>query len=529
MAADSLTPETDVRTRPNPEDESSPSTAPVAPAIATSVIMIEPPAPEALPPPPPVVEPGVPEPRPDEATRVEIVTAPKTSEERAWGLGFFALVTLVFTLATLAALAWNWSYVVRLSGLPAALQSWAWPPFPFPALPSAILATIQMVALGAVAYRFLFPRHTEPWEAIAFVLGLGEGLTGLTGTILALTGHFTFGWIEVVLLGEISAFVLFSLPFRTPVRPSLSRWVAVVRSLRPHPSPLEWLALAGVVSIAVLVFYQATVERIIETDSLIYHAPLAALVYYHGGLPWIVGGGVGLSSSANYPQVFSLLGAYYYAWTGGVNDVYLRLIGAGNWCLVIYATFLIGRRLAGRPHGLLAAVLAASVPSFVSYAFLATQETTLVMFRALGFLALLKATRAKHASYAIVAGLLLGCAALTSYPGWYLVLPVLVLYAIAVLRRHDLRLRAFRQSEPMMILLILLVATLVGSAPYVRNWILLGDPLYPFYRGLLSSPYLSLPTMGFAALEWRSDALDLASSGPLAAPYWYFLFHFGSE
>jgi len=529
MAADSLTPETDVRTRPNPEDESSPSTAPVAPAIATSVIMIEPPAPEALPPPPPVVEPGVPEPRPDEATRVEIVTAPKTSEERAWGLGFFALVTLVFTLATLAALAWNWSYVVRLSGLPAALQSWAWPPFPFPALPSAILATIQMVALGAVAYRFLFPRHTEPWEAIAFVLGLGEGLTGLTGTILALTGHFTFGWIEVVLLGEISAFVLFSLPFRTPIRPSLSRWVAVVRSLRPHPSPFEWLALAGVVSIAVLVFYQATVERIIETDSLIYHAPLAALVYYHGGLPWIVGGGVGLSSSANYPQAFSLLGAYYYAWTGSVNDVYLRLLGAANWCLVIYATFLIGRRLAGRPHGVLAAGLAALVPSFVSYAFLATQETTLVMFGALGFLALLKATHAKQPGYAIVGGLLLGGAALTSYQGLYFVLPVVALYGIALLRRLNVRLQAFLQAEPLRLLLILLVATLVGSAPYVRNWILLGDPLYPFYRGLFSSPYLSPTTMGFAEMEWRSVALDLASSGPLATSYWDFLFQFGTN
>src|SRR5438093_2863764 len=386
MAADSLTPETDVRTRPNPEDESSPSTAPVAPAIATSVIMIEPPAPEALPPPPPVVEPGVPEPRPDEATHVEIVTAPKTSEERAWGLGFFALVTLVFTLATLAALAWNWSYVVRLSGLPAALQSWAWPPFPFPALPSAILATIQMVALGAVAYRFLFPRHTEPWEAIAFVLGLGEALTALTGTILSLTWHFTFGWIEVVLLGEIMAFVLFSLVLGIPGRPSLSGWVAFVRRLRPHPRPFEWLALAGIASIAALVFYQATTERIIETDSLIYHAPLAALVSYNGGLPWIVGGGVGLSSSANYPQAFSLLGAYYYAWTGGVNDVYLRLIGAANWSLAIYATFLIGRRLAGRPHGALAAVLAALVPSCASYAFLATQETTIGMFGATGSL-----------------------------------------------------------------------------------------------------------------------------------------------
>src|SRR6058998_3713787 len=528
MVADSLVPETETRTKPKPDD-SSPAAEPVAAPVETSAIALEPPPPPTIAPPPPAIEPAVPEPRHDEATRVEIVTAPKTSEERAWGLGFFALVTLVFTLATLAALAWNWSYVIRLRGLPAALQSWAWPPFPFPALPSAILATIQMVALGAVAYRFLFPRHTEPWEAIAFVLGLGEGLTGLTGTILALTGHFTFGWIEVVLLGEISSFVLFSLPFRTPIRPSLSRWVAVVRSLRPHPSPFEWLALAGVVSIAVLVFYQATVERIIETDSLIYHAPLAALVYYHGGLPWIVGGGVGLSSSANYPQAFSLLGAYYYAWTGGVNDVYLRLVGAGNWCLIIYATFLIGRRLAGRPHGLLAAGLAALVPSFVSYAFLATQETTLVMFGALGFLALLKATKAKHPSYAIVSGILLGGAALTSYQGLYFVLPVVVLHAIAVLRRWDLRLRAFRQVEPLMLLLILLVAALAGSAPYVRNWVLLGDPLYPFYRGLFSSPYLSPTTMGFAEMEWRSVALDLASFGPTAASYWDFLFQFGTH
>ena len=529
MAADAL-PETETRTKPEPDTSSKPSADPAGPIVTTSAVTLEPPAPPAtIPTPSPALEPVVPEPHHEEAVRVELVTAPKTSEERAWGLGFFALVTLVFTLATIAALSWNWSYIVRLSGFPAALQSWSWPPFPFPALPSAILATIQMIVLGAAAYRFLFPRHTEPWEAIAFVLGLGEGLTGLTGTILAITGHFTFGWIEVALLAEISAFVLFSLIFGLPARPSLSRWMAVVRGLRPHPKPIEWVALAGVVSIAILVFYQATVERIIETDSLIYHAPLAALVYYHGGLPWIVGGGVGLSSSANYPQAFSILGAYYYAWTGGVNDVYLRFIGAANWCLVIYATFLIGRRLAGRSHGVLAAVLAALVPSFVSYAFLATQETTLVMFGALGFLALLKATRAKRPGYAIVGGLLLGGAVLTSYQGLYFLLPVVVLYGIALLRRFDLRLRAFWQAEPIMLLLSLVVAVAAGCAPYVRNWVLLGDPVYPFYRGVFASPYLSPTTMGFAEAEWRSVALDLASSGPTPSSYWDFLFQFGTN
>src|SRR5437667_927081 len=238
MAADAL-PETETRTKPEPDTSSKPSADPAGPIVTTSAVTLEPPAPPAtIPTPSPALEPVVPEPHHEEAVRVELVTAPKTSEERAWGLGFFALVTLVFTLATIAALSWNWSYIVRLPGLPAAIQSWAWPPFPFPALPSAILATVQMVVLGAVAYRFLFPRPTEPWEAVAFVLGLGEALTALTGTILSLTWHFTFGWIEVVLLGEIMAFVLFSLVLRIPGRPSLSGWVAVVRGLRPHPRPV---------------------------------------------------------------------------------------------------------------------------------------------------------------------------------------------------------------------------------------------------------------------------------------------------
>src|SRR5439155_1387723 len=80
-----------------------------------------------------------------------------------------------------------------------------------------------------------------------------------------------------------------------------------------------------------------------------------------------------------------------------------------------------------------------------------------------------------------------------------------------------------------MLLLTLLVAVAAGCAPYVRNWILLGDPLYPFYRGLFSSPYLSPTTMVFAETEWRSVALDLASFGPSTGSYWDFLYQFGTN
>src|SRR5213596_1239528 len=147
MASDSFPQEADARTKPDPEDGSSPSTEPALPTVATSAIALEPPTPEAFAPSSVALGPTVVRPRLEEAIRVEIVTAPKTSEERAWGLGFFALVTLVFGLAAAAALSWNWRYVDRFLALPSALGRWTWPAFPLPALPAAILATIQMVVL----------------------------------------------------------------------------------------------------------------------------------------------------------------------------------------------------------------------------------------------------------------------------------------------------------------------------------------------------------------------------------------------
>src|SRR2546425_9333952 len=121
MAADSLSPETESRIEPKPDDSSPPPAEPVAPTVATSAIALEAPAPPVtITPPPPVLEPAVPEPHHDELVRVELVAAPKTSEERVWGLGFFALVTLMFGLAAAAALSWNWRYVDRFLALPSA-------------------------------------------------------------------------------------------------------------------------------------------------------------------------------------------------------------------------------------------------------------------------------------------------------------------------------------------------------------------------------------------------------------------------
>src|SRR2546426_2058731 len=462
----------------------------------------------------------------DEDTIIGDVEASQTKTQRGMGLGFFVLVALFFAVLTARTLSWNWSYVERFSALPSGLAAWNLPAFPYPAPLAAIVGTIQILALGTMARRVVIPGRREPWETIAFVIGLGEGLTGLTATILAIVGRFTFVWLELALLGEIGMFAVLCF-----IREGVAGFrLPSFRQYVPHLRVIEWVAVGGIAFVFGLILYQASFYPIAETDALIYHAPLAALVYYHEGLPWIVGGGVGLGSSANYPQLFSLLGSYFYVWTGGVNDVYLRLVGAMNWGVVIYASFLIGRRLAGRRHGFLAAVLAASVPSFVSYASFATQETTVVMFGAVGFLAFLKATQiSPHRRYGLLAGLMLGFAALSSYQGLYFLLPLLLLFGIALMRHWGLRLRAFLHAEPMLYLLMIGVGAATGSAPYIRNWILLHDPVYPFFRSWFPSPYLGPITMGFAELEWRSVARVLVGFDSGQAGFWDFLVQFATH
>src|SRR2546422_10777459 len=127
MVADSLAPETETRTKPNPDDSSPPSAEPAAPTVATSAITLEPPPPPVtVTPPPPAIEPAVPEPRHEEAVRVELVTAPKTSEERVWGLGVFALVTLMFGVAAAAAPPLNWRVLDRILRPPSAVGGRTW-------------------------------------------------------------------------------------------------------------------------------------------------------------------------------------------------------------------------------------------------------------------------------------------------------------------------------------------------------------------------------------------------------------------
>src|SRR2546422_11670249 len=107
MVADSLAPETETRTKPKPDD-SSPAAEPVAAPVETSAIALEPPPPPpTITPPPPAIEPAVPEPRHEEAVRVGLVTAPKTSEEGGGGLGVFAPGALIVGLAGAAAALWG--------------------------------------------------------------------------------------------------------------------------------------------------------------------------------------------------------------------------------------------------------------------------------------------------------------------------------------------------------------------------------------------------------------------------------------
>jgi hypothetical protein len=462
--------------------------------------------------------------------------SPKTREEAFWGLGFFVLTTLLLAFAASLTLSWDSHYLRRFLAMPSALGGFVPAGVPLDGLPFAILGGLQMLVLGSAAYALLFPRKTDPWEALGFAIGLGLGLTGLIATVLALVGLFNLLALEFVSLGALGGFmVLGRLRNGASFRPLLQVWTLP----RPVLRIPGLLAVAWVGFVSALIVYQALFYPVVETDSLIYHAPLAAMVYHHGGLPWVVGGGVGLGSSANYPQLFSLIGATFYVWTGGVHDVYLRLLGAVGWMLTVYGTGLIGRRLGGPALGLVAGLLAASVPSFISYGFLTTQMTVLTSFGAFAFLALVQSGSGDSRRWSVLAGLFFGFAALTSYQGLYLLAPVVLLAGSSLVRRiprvaASLERRGVPEEpglggKPLGAGIAVVSAALVGCAPYLRNLLLLGNPLYPFFRWAFPTGYVSPMSMELVELHIRSAAWVLVGANPGTSSWFDFLFLTGTH
>jgi len=249
--------------------------------------------------------------------------------------------------------------------------------------------------------------------------------------------------------------------------------LASMSTARPAAPPvadrMEWIvALMAIVLIAVPIA-KSILKEVARTpwdgDSLLYHLPMLLDSYLEGHI-WSLAG-----PYSHYPPYGELSGGWW--WSSHWHDALIWLQNSGAYLL--FAAALVRLMSFMRVRSVVA--------WFVVGLFLKTspalrrqfgdQETDLWMaaFLLAGLVWSLGRLRTRRERW--MAGVALGLAAGAKYHA-----PVFIgiVLGIAFLARWG---RENRWSRGKVLLAVAAVALAVGSVPYLRNWIVTGNPLYP--------------------------------------------------
>jgi hypothetical protein len=223
----------------------------------------------------------------------------------------------------------------------------------------------------------------------------------------------------------------------------------------------------------------------IGKDALIYHLAVPKLFQKHHGFYFIEG-----NIFANYPLSSEMLYAMALALRG---DVLAKGIH-----FVIGLCILLGMWQFARQHVSesrfvpLALLIFCSIPSVFVTSHMAYNDLTVTLYAFLSVYAFLNWFSRKENAWLILCGVFSGLAMSTKYTGIFL--PFLGCLGTLWASRHHGR---ATQQALRSLLVYLACALVVGSPFYVKNWIMTGNPFYPFLYGI------------FGGRGWDSDQAQL--------------------
>jgi len=330
---------------------------------------------------------------------------------------------------------------------------------------------IVIVSLGTVvglrAIRYLAPSFKDPLEQLVFATGIGLGIIAYATLGLGLLGLY-HSWAFVLLLGLLAL-------------AAKGEWTHLARLLREvwaSRQPLDSFQKVITLIIAALTLFSLLQALTPPTDydGLVYHltAPKTYLAEHRlVPFPHI--------PQANFPATAEML--YTIAMALG-SPMAAKLIHLSFAFLTSVAAFSMARRFLNPKVAWLSLAVLWSIPIFVLEAGWAYIDLVWAFYEFLALYAFLLWRQNQNRKWLLCSGLFMGFALGTKYlalQGF-----ILLFVAIAFSSWQSNQGRIDRTAKDL--LLWVALATALASPWYLKNWIWLGNPIYPYLFGGLNYP-----------------------------------------
>ena len=374
-----------------------------------------------------------------------------------------------------------------------------------------VLVGLAIIFLLSLTINLIIFRLTEPVPLAVLTIALTLGISGYTSIILGILGILNK---QTIILSLFTLCIItLSIIFHYGYRKFLADLKTLLKN-RPTITPGKIMILTPYFIIYFWIFYHAIFTPIIHWDALMYHASLAKIFFIENKIPLIYGTSIGIQTSANYPPLFPSIAALLYVLSGGVNEIYLKMVSPTASLVTLLSTYLLSK-IIYRKHSpaYIATMILVTTPLFIRYSFYTVSYMTSLSFIMTSLYISLKALHDEKLALRrfVLSGVLFGFGLLSVYHAIYLIpiATVIWYYIINQLEPSKKRLN--------IVLLTLLMSVSIGGTWYLRNFMLLNNPLYPMAYNLFDGRGLddNLLAMNFDFNKWNGNICSLGGKASL--------------